>query len=148
MAKKCGHVLHISWQTHQIPLKKVSHFYISPVKSWISRKKCFANWIHEEWQLLDAQWLPAHKPQCRWVQCSHHELVVEADNRGSMFVRLYSGILLFKADKEKPWYCFILLRRKFWKIFKAKSMYRIHQLYLQECQGVQDHPSLPVMTII
>jgi len=43
---------------------------------------------------------------------SHHELVMGADYRHWKFVRLYPGILLFKAGREKPQYLFTALRRK------------------------------------
>lgn len=79
---------------------------------------------------------------------SQHGLVMGADYRDSMFVRIYSGIFLYKAGREKPQYFVIVLRKKILKIFKTRSIYRTHWLYLQACQGVQDHLYLPVTAII
>lgn len=43
---------------------------------------------------------------------SQHELVMGADYRDLKFARLYPGILLLKAGREKPQYFFTVLRRK------------------------------------
>lgn len=43
---------------------------------------------------------------------SQHKLVMGADYKDLKFVRLYSGILLFKAGRENPQYLFTVLRRK------------------------------------
>lgn len=83
-----------------------------------------------------------------WLLFNQHELLMGADDRDSKFVILYSGSLLFKAGRKKPQYFFAVLRRKIWTIFKTKSMYRTHWLYLRACRGVQDHLCLPVMIII
>lgn len=65
------------------------------------------------------------------------------DYRDAMFVRLHSGILLFKAGREKLQNIFTAPRRKIRKVFQTKSMYRTALSVLTGMPGGPGSPLSP-----